>query len=50
MGNVTVSWTQLNGRRGHSTVIKFLYACVLVAVVSLVVDIAGNLDELISLL
>ena len=49
MGNVTVCRTQLNGSRGHSTVIKFLYAYVLIVVVSLTVDIAGNFDEIINL-
>ena len=41
---------QVNRRRGHSTVITFRYAYALVVVVSLIVDIAGNLDEIISLL
>ena len=41
---------QVNIRRGHSTVITFRYAYVLVVVVSLIVDITGNLDEIISLL
>ena len=50
MGNVTVGSIQLNGSRGHSTFIKFLYTYVLVIVVSLIVDITGNLDEIISLL
>ena len=41
---------RLNRSHGHSTVIKFLYAYVLIVVISLIVDIAGNLDEIISLL
>ena len=41
---------QVNRRRGHGTAITFRYVYVLVVVVSLIVDIAGNLDEIISLL
>ena len=41
---------QVNRRHGHSTAITFRYAYVLVVVVSLIVDITGNLDEIISLL
>ena len=51
MGNVTVGLTLIKGSRGGSTVRKCTYAYVFVVVaVSLIVDIAVNLDEIISLL
>ena len=43
-------WVTAQHGRGHSTVITFLYAYVLIVVVSLIVDIAGNLDEIMRLL